>query len=129
MPLKSIRQGASFEICCWKEVGGDCPLEEFFEELKSSGHPDLDQMLRLIKRSADFGPPRNIEMSRALEGRNAEGLWEFKAGAIRVIWFYEQNKIIICTHGFLKKGRKTPASEIETAQNTRSKYYAEHKRK
>lgn len=129
MPLKSIRQGASFEICCWKEVGGDCQLEEFFEKLKDSGHPDLDQMLRLIKRSADFGPPRNIEMSRALEGRNAEGLWEFKAGAIRVIWFYEQNKIIICTHSFLKKGRKTPASEIETAQNTRSKYYAEHKRK
>lgn len=129
MPLKSIRQGASFEICCWKEVGGDCQLEEFFEELKDSGHPDLDQMLRLIKRSADFGPPRNIEMSRALEGRNAEGLWEFKAGAIRVIWFYERNKIIICTHSFLKKGRKTPASEIEAAQNTRSKYYAEHKRK
>lgn len=129
MPLKSIRQGASFEICCWKEVGGDCQLEEFFEELKDSGHPDLDQMLRLIKRSADFGPPRNIEMSRALEGRNAEGLWEFKAGAIRVIWFYEQNKIIICTNSFLKKGRKTPASEIETAQNTRSRYYAEHKRK
>ena len=128
MPLKSIRQGASFEICCWKEVGGDCPLEEFFEELKDSGHPDLDQMLRLIKRSADFGPPRNIEMSRALEGRNAEGLWEFKAGAIRVIWFYERNKIIICTHSFLKKGRKTPAPEIETAQKTRSKYYAEHKR-
>ena len=129
MPLKSIRQGASFEICCWKEVGGDCQLEEFFEELKDSGHPDLDQMLRLIKRSADFGPPRNIEMSRALEGRNAEGLWEFKAGAIRVIWFYERNKIIICTHSFLKKGRKTPASEIETAQNIRSNYYAEHTRK
>lgn len=129
MPLKSIRQGASFEICCWKEVDGECPLEDFFEELRNTGHPDLDQMLRLIKRTAEFGPPRNIEMSRALEGRNAEKLWEFKAGAIRIIWFYEQNKIIICTHSFLKKGRKTPASEIETAQNIRSNYYAEHTRK
>lgn len=129
MPLKSIRQGASFEICCWKEVDGECPLEDFFEELKNTGHPDLDQMLRLIKRTAEFGPPRNVEMSRALEGRNAEKLWEFKAGAIRIIWFYEQNKIIICTHSFLKKGRKTPASEIETAQNIRSNYYAEHTRK
>ena len=127
MPIKSIQRGASFEICCWKEVGGECPLEDFFKELKDTGHPDLDQMLRLIKRSADLGPPRNIEMSRALEGRNAEGLWEFKAGAIRVLWFYERNKIIICTHSFLKKGRKTPAPEIETAQKTRSKYYAEQK--
>jgi mRNA-degrading endonuclease RelE of RelBE toxin-antitoxin system len=124
MRLKSIRRGASFEICCWKEDKGECPFEDFFKELKENGHPDLGQMLRLIKRSAELGPPRNIEMSRALEGRNAEGLWEFKAGAIRVIWFYERNKIIVCTHGFLKKGRKTPASEIKLAQKTRSKYYA-----
>ncbi|KAF1079905.1 MAG: hypothetical protein GQF41_3803 [Candidatus Rifleibacterium amylolyticum] len=128
MPIKSIQRGSSFEICCWKEVGGECPLEDFFKELKDTGHQDLDQMLRLIHRSAELEPPRNIEMSRALEGKNAEGLWEFKAGAIRVMWFYERNKIIICTHSFLKKGRKTPAPEIERAQNTRSKYYAEQKR-
>ncbi|HAE38446.1 MAG TPA: hypothetical protein DCG57_07390 [Candidatus Riflebacteria bacterium] len=128
MPIKSIQRGSSFEICCWKEAGGECPLEDFFKELKDTGHQDLDQMLRLIHRSAELGPPRNIEMSRALEGKNAEGLWEFKAGAIRIMWFYERNKIIICTHSFLKKGRKTPAPEIERAQNTRSKYYAEQKR-
>ena len=127
MPLKSIQQGSSFEIFCWSELGGECPLEDYFKTLKDSGHTDLDQMLRLIKRSADLGPPRNIEMSRALEGKNAEGLWEFKAGAIRVIWFYERNRIIICTHSFLKKGRKTPLSEIELAQKTRSRYYAEPK--
>lgn len=127
MPIKSVQRGSSFEVCCWKEDNGECPLEDFFKELNENGHSDLYQMLRLIKRSAELGPPRNIEMSHALEGRNAEGLWEFKAGAIRVIWFYERNKIIICTHSFLKKSRKTPVSEIETAQKTRRKYYAEKK--
>lgn len=128
MPIKSIQRGASFEICYWRESGGECPLEDFFKDLEDTGHPDLVQMLHLIRRSAELGPPHNIEMSRDLKGKNAKGLWEFKAGAIRAIWFYERNKIIICTHGFLKKGRKTPESEIEMAQNTRSKYYAEQKR-
>jgi phage-related protein len=125
MPLKRIYLGASFEICYWCKTNEACFVEEFFKELQISDHPDLDQMLRLIKRVAEFGPPRNIEMSRALE----DGLLEFKAGAIRIIWFYERNKIIICSHGFLKKGRKTPKLEIEKAQTIRKEYYAEIKQK
>jgi len=110
MPLKSLFQGVSFEICCWVESNGSSPVEDFFAQLKQDGHPDLDTMLKLIERSANFGPPRNIEMSRILEGKKAEGLLEFKAGAIRVFWFYEQNKIIICTHGILKKKEKNSTS-------------------
>jgi hypothetical protein len=55
-------------------------------------------------------------------------LFEFKGSAGgRVIWFYdgkEQGRIrILCTHAFLKKGRKCPPSEITKAQNLRNRYY------
>ncbi|HPT47612.1 MAG TPA: type II toxin-antitoxin system RelE/ParE family toxin [Candidatus Rifleibacterium sp.] len=118
MPIKSVCSGSSFEVCCWK--GGDSdngPLEDFFAKLSESGNQDLKQMLRLMNRSAESGPPRNEEMTKMLD----DGIFEFKADSIRVLWFYYKGKII-CTHGFLKKSQKTPKREIERAKKTRRAY-------
>jgi phage-related protein len=123
MPIRSVVRGSSFDVCCWKDDDDDVPLEEFFAVLKTSGHPDLVQILRLMSRSAELGPPHNEEMSKQLDG----DIFEFKAGAIRVLWFYDRRKII-CTHGFLKKSQKTPQREIEKAQRTRRAYADEQQR-
>ncbi len=55
----------------------------------------------------------------------AEGVWQFKVrgGSYRIPWFYDENKIIICTHYFVKKGQKTPKAEKEKALKIKKEYF------
>lgn len=45
---------------------------------------------------------------------------------VRVLYFFDKDRIIIATNGFVKKQQKTPRSEIELAKDRRSDY---HRRK
>jgi phage-related protein len=90
--------------------------------LEQESNPDATTIAYLISRTADHGPPLNELHCRALDGKYAEGLFEFKApGGTRVLWFYDKNRII-CTHGFVNKGQKTPKKEIDKAQAIRQLY-------
>lgn len=54
-----------------------------------------------------------------------EKLFEFIKGDLRLIWFYgDGNKIVICSHCFVKKGRKTPPAEKTIAANLKNEYFA-----
>lgn len=75
-------------------------------------------MLKLLDRVAADGPPRNTEISHQL----AEGIWEFIQGRLRVLWFYDQSRLVIASHGFVKRSQKTPAAEIERAERSRRGY-------
>ncbi len=56
----------------------------------------------------------------------AEGIWQFKVhgGSYRIPWFYDENKLIICTHFFVKKGQKTPKAERDRAIRIRQEYFS-----
>jgi len=43
-------------------------------------------------------------------------LWQITAGGIRVVFFYEPGKLIICTHGFKKKRQKFDTAEGRHAE-------------
>lgn len=54
-----------------------------------------------------------------------EKLFEFIKGDLRLIWFYGNgNQIIICSHCFVKKGRKTPPSEKAAAIRLKREYFS-----
>lgn len=80
-------------------------------------------MIRLLSFVAEQGPPHNVEVSHKIAGE----IWEFIAGRLRVLWFYEGGRLVICTHGFVKRTRKTPAGEIERAQAAYEAYQAAKK--
>lgn len=125
MALKSVAQGSRFEVCAWTGEDGGCSLKEFFKKLKEEAHPDLVQAARLLEHSAENGPPRNIEQSRKLKGKGAKGLFEFKAGAVRIIYFFDRKRLI-CTHGFMKID--DPSREIAKGKEIKIKYEAEQQR-
>lgn len=54
---------------------------------------------------------------------------EFIAGDLRLLWFYspEINKVIICSHIFLKKNQKTPRVDINQAIKLKKAYIAASK--
>jgi phage-related protein len=82
-------------------------------------------MLRLLAFAAEHGPPRNTEVSHKIAGE----IWEFIAGRLRVLWFYDEGRVVVCSHAFVKRTRKTPRSEIERASAAHWSYRGAKKRR
>lgn len=52
----------------------------------------------------------------------APEIWQFKSGPYRIPWFYDEGKLIICSHVFVKKQKKTPKAERDRAIKAREDY-------
>lgn len=90
--------------------GDVCQVCQYIEGLPTE---DERQIVALLRRTANNGPPRNEQKFRSLKG---VPLYEFKTrGKVRLICFFEKNNIIILTHGFDKPKRKKQQSEIDIA--------------
>jgi phage-related protein len=77
-------------------------------------------MLALIDRVAAVGPPRNTAVSHTLQGP----VWEFIQGSLRILWFYGNGRIVVCSHAMAKKGQKTPSQDIARAARMAAEYRA-----
>jgi hypothetical protein len=127
MPTVLLKQGARLAIRAWGDEQA-CELIEFLATLERNSPADQARLLYLIQRTAEIGPPHNERQCRALKGKQALGLYEFKTpGGARVLWFYDEGSLIICSHGFIKKKDKTPPEEIKRAQAIRTQYQREKK--
>ena len=55
-----------------------------------------------------------------------EDIWEcriqFASNAYRIFCFFEENSVVVLTHGIVKKTQKTPRQEIERAEAHRRNY-------
>ncbi len=81
-------------------------------------------MLALLHRTAMFGPPRNTELSHKIAG----DVWELVHGALRVLWFYDEGRLVICATAFVKKSQRTPRASIAHAEGERRRYLADRAR-
>ncbi len=67
--------------------------------------------------------------SRIFKKLSESGIWEFRAefesNEYRLLSFWDKTRssIVVATHGFDKKTRKTPKQEIEHAESIRNEYY------
>ena len=87
----------------------NCPSESFLTTA-ANRHPDeFAKLTKLLDHACDHGLPKNKQKVNTL----GDGLFEFKTiGSLRLIWFWDANRIILCTHGFLKKRQTTPPGEL-----------------
>jgi phage-related protein len=96
--------------------GSNCPAEDF---LDTSADLQPDEFTKLLDHTCDHGIPKNKQKVNTL----GDGLFEFKTiGGLRLIWFWDANRIILCTHGFLKKRQTTPPAELATAVKWKKAY-------
>jgi len=66
------------------------------------------------------GPPRNTTISHQIEPE----IWQIEEGRLRVLWFYDSGKLIIASHGFVKRTQKTPEGEKRMAREALRRYRA-----
>jgi len=81
------------------------------------------ERLRLLARLRSLalnGPPRNAAISHQIEPE----IWQIEEGRLRVLWFYDSGKLIIASHGFVKRTQKTPEREKLVAREALKRYRA-----
>jgi len=49
-------------------------------------------------------------------------IWQVKLGRVRILWFYDEGRIVVLSHGFLKSTRKTPEAEKSRARSALKEY-------
>jgi hypothetical protein len=99
---------------------GDC---EILDLLQSHGAPGERMLADLQHSVPERGPPKNTEASKPLRDK----ILEFrepvtKGGTLRILWFYDEGKVIVCANGELKKRDKTSDSLIDAAVAVRDRY-------
>lgn len=101
----------------------DCSLllSEEWTPPNAARATERKRLLRLIEQAC-----RNPRILSDPCHTIADGIWQFKVngGSYRIPWFYDENRLIICTHCFVKKGQKTPSAERERALRIKQEYFA-----
>ena len=96
----------------YRSLKGAEPVREWLKELP----PEDRRVMGFDIATAEFGWPVGMPLCRSL----GDGLWEIRSrldhGRIsRVIFCVNADRMVLL-HGFVKKTRKTPPSELELAR-------------
>ncbi len=108
-----------WDIVAACDSGGDCPLLDFLGSFEEPGDVEARKMMALIKWTSRYGPPKNKEKSNAL----GDDIFELKTTSFRVLYFFDQDRLIVCSHGFRKKTRRCPPTEKAFAVRVRRDYF------
>ncbi len=97
---------------------------EFLQGLEGKLGKQALRAWSLLDVVASVGPPRNTDVSHRL----APDIWEFISGDLRILWFYDERKVVVCSHGFVKQRQKTPKAQLEQAEAVRQRYFSAKRR-
>jgi phage-related protein len=123
--MRLIRLGhQQWTVLAVMDRGDGCAVLDL---LMNSGAPG-ERLLADLKESVpERGPPmNNTEATKVLRDK----ILEFrepvkKGGTLRVLYFYDKGRVVVCVNGILKKSDKTPDDLIDTAIRIRREYLAE----
>lgn len=109
-----------YRVRFYETEAGDKPMVDFLESLR--GRSDVLHKLAtagLLKlRNRDFHGPL--------------GVFELRVGRTdiaRVFFFFQPNREIVCTNGYVKKAQKLDPSEIARAERYKADWERRHPRK
>lgn len=101
------------------EINGKVPMIEFLDSLSIKERAKIFAYIEKLVELKNSGIQPKENLSKHLEDGIFELRISFENRISRSFYFYESEKQIIFTHGFVKKEQKTPKSEIEKAKSIR----------
>lgn len=117
--IHKLKEGKLHTLCALGD-GKTVETLDFMEEMSGKRRREVDKLNALIDRSLEHGIPKNKQKCRSL----GNGIYEFKTtGGLRLVWFWDEGQMIICTHGFQKKSQKTLRGQIERALARKADYF------
>lgn len=112
-----VKRGVAFSIYVLRE-DGECPLEDFIAGLDG---PEAGIISRYMQQTVDIGLITNPEKSKKLD--NGMAYWRTPRG-IRLFYFTDAGKVLICTSAYRKKKDRLDPNEITRAEGLMNKYKA-----
>ena len=98
------------------------PFEKFVLGLSVKDRAKVFETINYFLKLRNANLPIKENLSKHLE----DGIFELRCylyeKIARTLYFYQRQAKIIITHGFVKKGQKTPRNEIEKAKSLRESY-------
>lgn len=124
--IYNIKKGIlvpNFSVDFYRETDGSKPVGIFIRSLNIKIKAKIVANLHLLE---EYGNLAREPLSKEIE----DGIFELRTivgnDLVRILYFFDMNRIIIATNGFIKKQQKTPRSEIDLAKLRRADY---HRRK
>ncbi|WP_408070141.1 type II toxin-antitoxin system RelE/ParE family toxin [Butyrivibrio sp. JL13D10] len=122
--IYNIKKGllvSNFKVDFYKEIDGKKPVGVFIRSLDIKMKAKVVANLHLLE---EYGNLAREPLSKELE----EGIFELRTiegnDIVRILYFFDKEKIVIATNGFVKKQQKTPRSEIDLAKQRRVDYHS-----
>lgn len=100
-------------------------LDEASEFLRTLAEAPREKIYYNIRKVA--GGQKDSELFKKLDG--SDDIWEFRTlyngmqYRLLAFWDEEEKRLVVATHGFVKKTWKVPSKEIARAEALRKKYY------
>ncbi len=101
------------------EINGKVAMIEFLDRLSTKERAKIFACIEKLVELKNSGIQPKENLSKYLEDGIFELRVSFENRISRSFYFYESEKQIIFTHGFVKKEQKTPKNEIEKAKSIR----------
>lgn len=102
-----------FEVVFYETPTGKVPIVDFLESVDVKMWAKITGLMKVLQ---DKGPNLREPYTKSL----GDGIFELRAkqgsNISRVLFFFYIGGRIIITNGFIKKGPKTPRSELELAK-------------
>lgn len=116
----------AFNVEYFEKSKGNYPAEKFILEQDIKMRAKLFKLLELLEAKGN-------ELREPYSKHLDDGIFELRAiqgsDITRILYFFVVGKKIILTHGFTKKTKRTPPSEIDRAKNYRTDYYIKEKKR
>ncbi|MDR7006055.1 type II toxin-antitoxin system RelE/ParE family toxin [Paraburkholderia strydomiana] len=88
---------------------------------------DLDKCFAFLQKAAEYGPASLPDNRSHHVSTEEPKIWQFDVtGTLRLLWFYDEGKMVVITQSFYKAGGKkgtTPRKLVNQAQDTYRRYF------
>lgn len=129
MQVVQLAKGTHWTVCAACANGG-CPVLGFIEELEGKGGNDSKRGRKIFSDLTQHAPNSAssewaaTDFSKDLGDDIYEFRWNGKGGVPRVLWFYDENKVVVCVHATIKKKPRLEPQDMEIARQRRAEYFA-----
>lgn len=106
-----------FSVNFYREEDGSKPVGEFIRSLDTKMKAKVVSDLHRLEM---LGNEARAPLSKFLEDDIFELRSVSGSNIVRILYFFDEDEIIIATNGFVKKQQKTPRSEILLAKQRRA---------
>ncbi len=117
--MMQIDKDRLYEVIFYETSSGSCPVDGFLDLLQPKVRAKVEKWIEKLEQ---HGPNLPRPYADIIIGKIRELRIVFGSNHYRLLYFFF-GKIIVLTHGFIKKTDKVPTQEIQRAENYMTDFF------